>query len=351
MDVIEKVLSLRPTNAAQRLGPASRLPVLNPRDVSRALRNRPLACLWVPALGALPGVLRAARELDAVVGLASPYAPLDRDGPYRFVDALRAAAAEVSHERPVFLQAGPIRLLGADARSLEQAGEAVFRCLDAGFSLLSLDGSRLPLEEHQHACRELSLPVMERELPVEVTAPRSPEGRTSPELLADFLSYLSQVNVRPRYVRVEARPLLRDADGSDGRWLDADLMAALMSVGTAFKVDLTLEDAGLGALNALSRWGAMGVRKIDATDALGRVWAKALPEDLQASLIQKAAVARLPLAEVLAQSDQFFRGIPQQAQDRAEAICFAETLDLLEGTGAPGTGSGCMSFLAEHSGY
>ncbi|MGQ0505405.1 MAG: hypothetical protein ACT4TC_08790 [Myxococcaceae bacterium] len=344
MDVIEKILSLRPTNAVSRLGPTSRLPILNPRDLSRALGSTPLLCLPVPELSMLPGLLRAARELDAVLGLASPSSPVDKDAPSRFVEALRSASDDVGPEPPHFIQAGPVRLVGSDERSLDQAKDQIFRYVDAGFSLISLDGSRLALEEHQSVCRELCAAVVERELSLEVAAPRFASGKTNPEALDAFLSHLAQAHVYPNHVRVEAM-------GAEGRVLDEELVKSLAETAATYNVALTLEDVGVGSLSSLSHWGRMGVRKVDAVDVLGQVAAKALPEELRDVLGQKAQAAGVPLGEVLAQSDQFFRGVTDGARERLEAMSFAQSLDLLEALGAEHSARRCMAFLAEQAGY
>ena len=50
MNVLDKVLTLRPTSVVARLGNASRLPVLNPRELLKALEGVPAAlpCLPMP---------------------------------------------------------------------------------------------------------------------------------------------------------------------------------------------------------------------------------------------------------------------------------------------------------------
>ncbi|MFP2929389.1 hypothetical protein ACLESO_30165, partial [Pyxidicoccus sp. 3LG] len=71
MSVLDKVLSLRPGNTVARVGAGSRVPLLNPRELLRSLEGAPVAlpCLPVQAKGALPGLLRAARVEDSVLGL------------------------------------------------------------------------------------------------------------------------------------------------------------------------------------------------------------------------------------------------------------------------------------------
>ena len=75
MNVLDKVLRLRPTSVVARLGSRSRLPVLNPRELLRALEGVPMAlpCLPVPTRSMLPGLLAAARSEDAVLGLCCPH--------------------------------------------------------------------------------------------------------------------------------------------------------------------------------------------------------------------------------------------------------------------------------------
>src|SRR5947209_20059847 len=102
MEPLEKVLSLRPTNAVHRFGQGSKLPLLNPRDLVRAIGENEAAVLCAPiiSLGSIGALMRAARDDDAAIGLACPYVPGDRDGPMRFSDAVRAAGDETRHRRP-----------------------------------------------------------------------------------------------------------------------------------------------------------------------------------------------------------------------------------------------------------
>src|SRR5262245_59953859 len=187
-DVLERILALRPTSAAHRLGD-SPFPLLNPRDLARALRESgaPLVCVPVPAVDALPGLLRAARDEDAVLGLAAPYRPGQRDAADAFFEAVRTAAAECRHRRPVFLQAGPIRLTSAEPRGLQMRAEDVYRFVDAGFSLLSVDCSTLVPEAGVLAASELVQAAAERELSVEIAAPVDESGRASAAALEKCL--------------------------------------------------------------------------------------------------------------------------------------------------------------------
>src|SRR3954469_25209899 len=203
--LLERILALRPTSAASRLGD-SPLPLLNPRDLVRALDEAavPLVCVPVAAVEAIPGLLRAARDEDAVLGLAAPYRPNHRDAPDAFFDAVRAAADECRHVRPVFLQAGPIRLTSAEPRELQLRADDVYRFVDAGFSLLSVDASTLVPEAGVLVTSQLVQSAAERELSVEIAAPVDESGRADPSALEACLQGFASKKVEVRFVRVRS---------------------------------------------------------------------------------------------------------------------------------------------------
>ncbi|AKQ66653.1 hypothetical protein A176_003565 [Myxococcus hansupus] len=209
MNLLDKVLTLRPGNTVARVGHGSRVPLLNPRELLRALARAPvsLPCLPVQAKGALPGLLRAARSEDAVLGLACPHPLSDRGAPERFVLAAHQVAAESEHARPLFLQAGPIRVARADADTLDALKEGIYRVVDAGFSLVSLDLSRLDSYEAVEAVTALVAPVTERELALELTAPAPSGGLV--DAYRTLLEGLRQWHVPVDFIRVPEAALGR----------------------------------------------------------------------------------------------------------------------------------------------
>lgn len=315
MTGFDQLLALRPTNAVARLGPGSRLPLLSPSQLLRAAREGAEALLTVPvaSTAALPGLLRAARDEGAVIGIACPHVPGDRDRPYRFFEAVRAAGEEARHRHPFFLQAGPIRLTPGETRG---AAELAFRYVDAGFSLLSLDASRLPLDRAVGACVELAAPALERELPVEVVAPNSPER------VAPFLEALHRVGLAPQWVRVgrEVGP------GSAASQAAARLGASL-----------ALDDRGLSEPQLVEVSARREVRKCDVGDAFGRVTLRAFPVEEHPALRARAEAVGLPLNELLALREDRLAELAPEVRERLEALSYVLAVTLLERVGASGS--------------
>jgi hypothetical protein len=202
MRPIDAVLRLRPTNAANRLGPGSKTCLLSARDIQRALASRPgpVVCFALPSDVLAPmaqGVLRAARQLDAAVGLGAEVHGLgEGPRPWAAFQDLATAAAEVGIRQPLFLRGGPVVLAGASAQEVARAGESVFQLVDAGFTEVALDASAL--EEGGAAAaalREVAALARERELGIDLLAPAGGAAR-----VAGWLRELSQRGFRPDVV-------------------------------------------------------------------------------------------------------------------------------------------------------
>jgi hypothetical protein len=290
------------------LGPQSRLPILNPADLLRTFGSAPGALLCVPANNrvALAGPLRAARDCDAPLGLRCPWPLPDRDTPGRFFEAVRAAADELSHRRPLFLEAGPISIAGVDEITLAKATAQAFTFVDAGFGSVSLDASTLEPEEAAEAYRQVSQPAQERELSVEVAAPVV-GGRANPAALGQLLGALRSLAVPIRFVRAGSDAFGIQSPSSSDWELDGPLLQDWHQAVAAFGVQACVEEQGTLTARWAGGWVGAGVRKVVA----------ARPRD----------------------------GAP----DRVEALWYSETAELLAVLGAEGSGARSLAFLAENA--
>ncbi|MDY7232958.1 hypothetical protein [Hyalangium rubrum] len=346
MSVLDKVLSLRPANAVARLGQKSRVPLLNPEDLLRALEGSPVAlpCVPVRAKAAVPGLLAAARSEDAVLGLACSHPLADRGATERFLAAVKAAATEAEHARPLFLQAGPVRVAKPKPEGVRLQQEAIFRLVDDGFSLVSLDVSRLEPAAAVEVVQTLSAPLRERELPLELTLPaRAQEWETPVDTARPLLEGMRQAGVPVRFLRVSA-PALGEED------LDVGLLHLLVELATDHGVSVTVADVNERTVRAMPTLVAAGVRKVDCIGPFDRVALAAWPAEARAVVEQKAEAAGLSPAELLGLLEEQLPPLELAAQERLEALSFAEATVVLGLLGASRTGWRAMNWLAENRG-
>ncbi|NOK18506.1 hypothetical protein [Corallococcus carmarthensis] len=344
MSVLDKVLSLRPGNVVARVGPGSRVPFLDPRELLRALESTPMAlpCLPVLSKGALPGLLGAARAEDAVLGLSCPHPLADRGAPERFVLAVHAAAREAEHTRPLFLQAGPLRVTSTDADVLDALQEGLFRIVDAGFALVSLDLSRLTSYEAVEAANALVGPLKERELSLEVSPPQVSSGGLV-DACATLLEGLSQWQVPLRFLRVP------EAQLGDGE-LDVEELRRVVETASAKGVAVTVGDASIGSARGLSSYVAAGVRKVDRGGPFGPLTLRAWPPEVRERVVARAQAAGMPAGELLSVLEEGLPPLSPGARETLEALSFSEATEALGALGARRSASVAMAFLAKPDG-
>ncbi|MGE6761865.1 hypothetical protein ACQKGO_27885 [Corallococcus interemptor] len=344
MSVLDKVLSLRPGNVVARVGPGSRVPFLDSRELLRALESTPMAlpCLPVLSKGALPGLLGAARAEDAVLGLSCPHPLADRGAPERFVRAVHAAAQEAEHTRPLFLQAGPLRVTSTDADVLDALQEGLFRVVDAGFALVSLDLSRLTSYEAVEAVNALAGPLKERELSLEVSPPQVAAGGLV-DACATLLEGLSQWQCVPRFLRVQ------DAQLGDGE-LDVELLRQVVEMAAAKGVAVAVADGSTGPARGLSSYVAAGVRKVDRTGPFGPLTLRAWAPEVREPVVARAQAAGMPAGELVSVMEEGLPPLTPAARETLEALSFAEATEALGALGAHRSASVAMAFLANPGG-
>ncbi|WP_224366635.1 hypothetical protein [Hyalangium versicolor] len=346
MSVLDKVLALRPANAVARLGQGSRLPLLSPSELLRALEGAPVAlpCIPVRAKASVPGLLAAARAEDSVLGLACSHPLADRGATERFLATVKAAAAESEHARPLFLQAGPVRVAKPKPEGVAVQQEAIFRLVDDGFSLVSLDVSRLDAASAVEVVRSLSAPLRERELPLEVTLPASAqEWDTVTDKARPLLEGLSKGGVPVRFLRVPS-----SAFGEED--LDVGMLHLLVELATEYGVSVTVAEVGERSLRSLPTFVAAGVRKVDCAGPFERIALAAWPAEARGVVEQKAEATGVPPGELLGLIEEQLPPLESAARDKLEALTFTEATEVLSLLGVSRTGWRSMVWLAENRG-
>jgi hypothetical protein len=328
MSPIEAVLRLRPANAANRLGPRSRACLLGARDLQRyaAGHEGAVVCFALPIVRPLAhGVFRAARQLDAAIGLGAPARGLgEGPRPWAVFEEVVAAAEEVGFRQPFFLRGGPVLLGDATEAQVARVGQAVFELIDAGFTEVALDATALPLVRAAAAVAQGAKGARERELSVDVVATGA-----EPADLAEFARALDAQAALPGVVSVMGEVA---QDEARAHALERAVAPAVLGL---------VEAPFAGALGGRARRVVLE-RRFDAL----------LEHHLPLDLLEAMRLHRLETgATVAAAAGRFERelaALNQAVRDRLEAFAYYEAREALLQAGARMSGSGAVRFLAEH---
>jgi hypothetical protein len=309
----QAVWARRPSCAVSRLGGKALL-VLSVRDLLEAAgrENTALVALVAPAPAAMAGFARAARDADAPLLLVRPSGSAEEKGPEEarddaaFVLAAFKAAADVHFTGPMAVLKEPPR-----AGSAVPDQERVQREIDAGFT-----GVALAAADSQESVRDAALAaaaVCQLELGLEIV----PLGGA--EAAAELALQLRSRGAPPSAVRLTG---MEDRAGELG-------------------IAVSSETESLAP-----RLVESGVRQLVASGpflrALRRAAAGAMWDRLLAWAEEKGAT----LDQAAARHQRQLRDLPQDAQERLEALCCFEALDLFGKSGAARSGARLVAGVA-----
>jgi len=331
---LDLLMQFRPGNVVRRMGHAP-LPVLSPRTLRRALRGSTAVMVAFPVVrpAIVPAILRAARFEDAVVGFSLPLPLVDRAAPDRLADQLLAAAGEADHTQPIFIEAGPIPVTPDDA----QLEAGIFRCIEAGCTLISLDLTRHP-EVPPEALARLLEPVRELDLALELVLPLSgPPPATGP--LRRTLDGLGEVGALPDFLRFSPS-VVSAVDGFEPDWLQL-----LRQVTDSYDIGLSLVEPSEEALADVRPWveGALG--KVTLPGAfLARALGEAGEVDRD-ELVERALAMETSLGALLSLIEEKLPPLSENEALRLEARAFGDAQDLFRAMRLAGSGRRVVEML------
>ena len=317
IDPVQLVWSRRPAKAVARLG-GRKLLISSARELLRAAAREDLllVALAAPAPAAIAGFARAARDASAPLLLVRPSGAADEKGPEEarddtaFVDSAFAAAGDLPFFGPLVLLKEPPRVGSAVPES-----ERVQREIEAGFTGVSLAAADTQQDARNAALAASS--VCQMELGLEIV----PLGGA--RAAAELARQLRSRGAPPSAVRITG--LEDEAERLSAELGDTALTTATESI---------LETAHVG------------LRQLVASGPFLRALRKAAPAEVWEELQTWADEKGATLEQSAARHQRLLRDLPQEVQERLEALCCFEATEIYRAAGARSTSARLIAAAA-----
>jgi fructose-bisphosphate aldolase class II len=331
------LLSNVPPGIKAKLGNDSTVCLLNGRDVFASLADAPLIVMACnPRIRhVIPGIMKAAEELDAVVAFELSRTEGGVDGGYtgqtpeQFFSTLVDYAERGRFTRPFIVHGDHITVKDTSAGELAAAAELIAAGLAAGYTSFAIDASFNPLEDNIRIVRRLAEPVvaagygLEVELG-EVRPVGSESNLTTVEETEEFLAALTSTGVRPDLLAI-------DNGSKSGNYLDGEMIridlertgeingvarrygiAGLVQhgiTGTPLRIVGKLAEYGIRKGNVGTLWQnvAHAGLPLELMDRM-RCWARENRRDIKyATVLFKAEIDAIPAEHVRMIHDMAYR--------------------------------------------
>jgi fructose-bisphosphate aldolase class II len=171
-----KILDLRPEHIREKLGSKSKICLLNSHDIFRVLKDEKVIVMACNTRikHVVPGIMRAAEDLDAVVGLELAKTEGGVDGGYTgqtpeiFFRTAVEYAERTKFSKPFFIHGDHTTVKDTSPEAFQSAEEQI-RCeIEAGYTSIAIDASFNQLEDNIRITRQLAAIIAPYGLGLEV---------------------------------------------------------------------------------------------------------------------------------------------------------------------------------------
>lgn len=210
-----RLIDFRPPHVRDKLGAKSKVCLLSSRTILNALKDEPLMIMAcnIRIKHVVPGIMKAAQELDAVVafeiaksegGLAGGYTGFV---PKTFWEMIISYAEETGYTKPFFIHGDHITIKNQSDQEVEGSRSLIDAELKAGFTSFCVDASFNEVPDNIRITTDLAKPLMPEDVGLEVEVGEithvGKEGRLSTvEESVEFISGLVQNGIKPNLLAI-----------------------------------------------------------------------------------------------------------------------------------------------------
>jgi len=356
--VAQTLLDLRPPHAVKRMG-GSRALLINSQDVLKVLRDEQVIIMACNTRikHVIPGIMRAAEELDAVVAFELAKSECDVEGGYTgfvprtFFEAVIEAADRVGFSRPFFIHGDHITIKDTSDKAVESGRRLIAAELEAGYTSFAIDASFNPIPDNIRLTTELAGPIVALGLGLEVEVGEikstGQEAQiTTVEEATEFIGGLRERGLRPDMLAIN--------NGSKhGNYLEGEkIFIDLERTGQIYKAvsphGVVIAQHGVTGtpMHLLGRFADYGIRKAN----VGTQWQNIAHRELPAGLMEEMRSWAREAGKDIKFATRVFKeridSVDEAHRSRLERAAYEEAKRFIMAFRAEGTGTAVIEGLA-----
>jgi len=290
---IEKVLEKRPANAAKKLGKNNKLLALNGHSIFEALKDKKvivMACN-IRIKHAVPGILRAADELDAVVGFELARSEGNLKGgytgftPYTFFETIVDYANKLNYKKPFFIHADHTTVKDTSAEEFETAEAIIKAAIEAGYGSVAIDASHNEVEHNVDITSRLGKLVQDAGLGLEaeigeIKLVKEGGALSTVEESLEFVGGLNKNGVNPDLLAINNGS--KHGNYAPGEEVHIDLKRTGEIYEAVRKYGISIAQHGITGtpLELVGKFADYGIRKGNVGTEWQNIAHRHLPKDL-----------------------------------------------------------------------
>jgi len=350
-----------PARIRKKLGSGSDVILLNGRDIFSAMRGESLIIMACNARisHVIPGIMKAAEELDAVVAFELTRTEGGLDGGYTgqtpkiFFNTVIEYAERFKFTRPFFIHGDHITIKDTSADEIEGAEKLLLDQIKNGFTSFTIDASFNPLQENIRIVKKLTERIASEGYGLEVGLRNCKgEGRgsnlTSVAETEAFLAGLAKCGVKPLLLSIDNGSI--SGNYLEGQKINIDLERTMKiyRAAQAYGVAGLVQNGITGTpLQIVGRLADYGIRKGN----IGTLWQNiahaGLPFELMDAMRKWSRKNRTDIKFATSVFRKEIDSIPEENVRQIHDMTYREARELLIAFRARGSATRLAALLEE----
>lgn len=293
MSTDAKVLDLRPEYIREKLGSKSKICLLNSHDIFRVLKDEQVIVMACNARikHVVPGILRAAEKLDAVVGLELAKTEGGVDGGYTgqtpeiFFQTVVGYAETIGFSKPFFIHGDHTTVKDTSPEAFQSAEEQIKAEIEAGYTSIAIDASFNQLEDNIRVTSRLAAFIVPYGLGLEVEVGEVKSAGQEAELTTveeatGFIDGLAERDIHPDLLAINNGS--KHGNYLEGEEVSIDLERTRQIFDAVRPKGLCIAQHGITGtpLSIVGKFADYGIRKGNVGTQWQNVAHRFLPKDL-----------------------------------------------------------------------
>jgi len=289
----EKLLDLRPHYIRDKLGSKSKVCLLNSHHIFTASREEEVIVMACNARikHVIPGIMRAAEELDSVVAFELAKSEGGVDGGYTgqtpqiFFETIIEYAEKMGFSKPFFIHGDHITVKDTSPEAFDSARELIQAELAAGYTSFAMDASFNELPDNVNLTTKLAQPIIEQGLGLEVEVGEIKHAGTEAEITTvkeatTFISGLAEGKVHPDLLAINNGS--KHGNYLEGEKISIDLDRTKEIYDAIKDRNICIAQHGITGtpLHLVGKFADYGIRKGNVGTEWQNIAYESLPEDL-----------------------------------------------------------------------
>ncbi|MBN1755567.1 class II fructose-bisphosphate aldolase [bacterium] len=347
---IDTFLEKRPENVRKVLGSKSKLCVLNSADIfSRFLEDRLIfmACN-IRIKHVVPGIMKAAQELDAILGFELAKSEGGITGGYtgqtprQFVEMLIEYGESMDYTVPFFIHADHISVKDTSENQLREAQELIQAQLEAGFSSFAIDASHNELPDNIEITLKLVPPILKAGLGLEVEVGEiaGSQGKlTTVEEALEYISTLKKNGVNMNLLAISNGSKHGNYDPEEEVHIDLERTGQIYDAIKPYGVSIAQHGITGTPLHLIGSFADYGIRKGNVGTNWQNIAHQGLPENLMKDINKWVQENGQPIKKATKVFKEQIDNIPSSNVKQIQESAYHSALDFIKSFRAQGSAS------------